>query len=123
MSKTIVPRCDNKSPNVPVPAGLDKARIRTYCNTFSQPAINFLAQLCIAHVAPGRAAISCAGGALLGEAFERSTNEVAAGVPRETLMMRTRTLSVGSYSDSENDNFHDSMIHSKEWRARRGFVE
>ena len=116
MSKTIVPRCDNKSPNVPVPAGHDKARIRTYCKTFSQPAINFLAQLCIAHVAPGRAAISCAGAALLGEAFERSTNEVAAGVPRETLM--TRTLSVGSYSDSENDNFH-----SKEWRARRGFVE
>ena len=47
---------------------------------------------------PGHAAVSCAGAALPGEAFERSTGGAAAGAPRETWM----TLTIGGgHSDSE----------------------
>ena len=47
---------------------------------------------------PGHAAVSCAGGALPGGAFERSTGAAAAGAPRETWMM----LKIGGdHSDSE----------------------
>ena len=50
-----------------------------------------------AHFSPGHAAVSCAGAALPGGAFERSTGGAAVGAPRVTWMM----LTIGEHSDSE----------------------
>ena len=55
-----------------------------------------------AHFSPGHAAVSCAGAALPGGAFERSTGGAAAGAPRETWMITRRMLTIGGgHSDPE----------------------